>query len=317
MKVSVIVCTYNRAESLAKTLESLARCQVPGSVPSEILVVDNNSRDATRSVTGEFCRRDPSRFRYLFEPKQGKSNALNAGIRAALGEILVFTDDDVTVEPAWLENLTAGLLTGTCVGAAGRTLPEKTFSAPRWMGLGRYPLGPLAMFDLGDESRALRQPPFGNNMAYRREVFEKYGHFRTDLGPCPGTEIRGEDTEFGQRLVLAGEPLRYEHAAVVYHAIPPNRIRKAYFLEWWFDKGRSDIREGGIPRDTSWFVAGVPIYFLRRLGVWTVKWMCSISPAQRFFSKRQTWWVAGTIEECFRQRRGPIRIPARNASARP
>src|SRR5271156_2755228 len=95
MKLSDILCTYNRAESLAKALASIAQSTVPDSIQWEVLVVDNNSRDATRSVVEEFWWRDPSRFRYLFEPKQGKSNALNAGIQQARGEILAFTDDDV------------------------------------------------------------------------------------------------------------------------------------------------------------------------------------------------------------------------------
>jgi glucosyl-dolichyl phosphate glucuronosyltransferase len=139
----------------------------------------------------------------------------------------------VTVERAWLQSLTTSLDKGEWVGAGGRTLPEQEFSVPRWLGNeDRYALGPLAMFDLGAESRDLTEPPFGNNMAYRREVLEKYGCFRTELGPHPGSEIRSEDTEFGQRLLLAGERLRYEPCATAYHAVPANRIQKSYFLAW-------------------------------------------------------------------------------------
>jgi glycosyltransferase involved in cell wall biosynthesis len=315
MTVSVILCTYNRSESLAKALASIARSTVPQSIQWEVLVVDNNSRDATRSVAEEFCRREPAVFRYLFEPRQGKSFALNAGIQAARGEILAFTDDDVTVEPTWLRNLTSSLTEGDWAGAGGRTLPEKTFSAPRWMASeDRYALGPLAMFDLGCEPLELIEPLFGNNMAYRREMFEKYGGFRTELGPCPGSEIRSEDTEFGQRLLSAGERLRYEPSAVAYHAVPPDRIQKRYFLAWWFDKGRAEIREFGVPTDTRWFVAGVPLYLFRRLIVWTVRWMCGGSPSRRFFGQRQLWWLAGTILECYRQSREPRRFPVSNGS---
>ena len=99
MNTTIIVCTYNRCKSLAKTLESIATLRVPGPVEWEVLVVDNNSTDQTRAVVEGFSCRYPSRFRYLFEPQQGKSCALNAGIQAARGEILAFTDDDVTVEP--------------------------------------------------------------------------------------------------------------------------------------------------------------------------------------------------------------------------
>ncbi len=315
MKVSVILCTYNRSESLAKALASIAQSTVPDSVQWEVLVVDNNSRDATRSVVEEFCRRDPSIFRYLFEPRQGKSNALNAGIQAARGEILAFTDDDVTVEPTWLHNLTSSLTKGDWVGAGGRTLPEKTFSFPRWLAKeDHYALAPLAMFDLGSEPCGLTEPPYGNNMAYRREAFEKCGEFLTELGPPPSSDLRGEDTEFGQRLLSAGERLRYEPSAIVYHATPKDRVQKSYFLTWWFDKGRAETREFGIPADTKWFVAGVPLYLFRRLMVWTLKWMCGVTPSLRFFGRRQVWWVAGTIQERCRQSQEPRRVPVPNRS---
>ena len=100
MRITVILCTLNRCQSLAETLESIAISTLPDSVDWEILVVDNNSTDHTREVVEEFGRRYPDRFRYIFEPRPGKSYALNAGIREAQGEILAFTDDDVTVEPA-------------------------------------------------------------------------------------------------------------------------------------------------------------------------------------------------------------------------
>jgi glucosyl-dolichyl phosphate glucuronosyltransferase len=109
MNVTVVICTYNRCKSLAKTLKSVAVSELPESVEWEVLVVDNNSKDQTRAVVEEFCQRYPKRFRYLFEPQQGKSQALSASIRAAHGEILAFTDDDVIVEPAWLSSLTAPL----------------------------------------------------------------------------------------------------------------------------------------------------------------------------------------------------------------
>lgn len=315
MEITIILCTYNRCESLAKSLESIASLKLPESVEWEVLVVDNNSTDQTREVVEEFCRRYTGRFRYLFERQQGKSYALNAGIQEARADVLAFTDDDVTVEPTWLQNLTASLDKDGWVGAGGRTLPERSFSAPRWLGLDtRYALGPLAILDLGTESCELTEPPFGNNMAYRREVFEKYGGFRTELGPRPGSEIRSEDTEFGQRLLSAGERLRYEPSAIVYHAVPAKRIQKSYFLTWWFDKARAEIRESGVPTDTKWFIAGVPTYLFRRLVVWTVRWLCGVSPSRRFFGRRQVWWLAGTILECFRQSSAPQRSPAPNGS---
>jgi len=304
MKISVILCTYNRCRSLAKALDSIAASTLPNSVEWEVLVVDNNSSDRTREVVEEFCNRHAGRFRHLFEPKEGKSRALNAGVRHARGDILAFTDDDVTVEPTWLQNLTAALYNGEWVGSGGRTLPKRSFLPPRWLALeGRYALAPLAMFDLGNDVCELTETPFGNNMAYRKEMFEKYGGFRTDLGPCPGSRNpqKSEDSEFGCRLLAAGEQLRYEPSAVVYHAVPEGRVQKEYFLAWWFDKARADIRAFGIQPCTKLCVAGIPLVLFRMLAVWTLRWMVAVAPARRFSCKLKVWGLAGQIVECYHQ----------------
>src|ERR1700733_12275592 len=183
---------------------------VPESIQWEVLVVDNNSGDRTKEVVEEFSRLYPSHFRYLFERKQGKSYALNTGIRESNSDIVAFTDDDVIVEPAWLMNLTSALGGSEWAGVGGRVLPDRNFLPPCWIPQeDRYPFGPLAMFDLGPNAIELSEPPFGNNMAFRRSAFDSHGRFRTDLGPCPGSEIRSEDTEFGIRVLNAGERLRY------------------------------------------------------------------------------------------------------------
>jgi glycosyltransferase involved in cell wall biosynthesis len=305
MNITVILCTYNRFQSLANTLGCVALSTLPESVEWEVLVVDNNSNDQTREVVEGFCDKYPGRFRYLFEPLQGLSIARNAGIREAEGNVLAFIDDDVTVESTWLQNLTEPLHGSEWVGIGGRVLPEGTYSRPPWLGLEeRYSLAPLAVFDLGAEARELTEPPFGANMAYRKEMFQKYGGFRTDLGRCAHSLLSNEDTEFGDRLIAGGERLRYEPSAVVYHPVPNNRLQKEYFLTWWFDKARADIRQFGIPYDTRWFVTGIPLYMFRRLAVWIVRWMVAVEPSRRFSNKIKAWTVAGQILECYRQPRG-------------
>ncbi len=245
MEISVILCTYNRCHSLAKALESVATSSLPDLIEWEVLVIDNNSKDQTREVVEDFCKQYPGRFRYLFEPKQGKSNALNTGVREAHGSILAFMDDDVIVDPGWLRNVTKSFDSGVWAGAGGRILAQRSFVVPDWLALdGPYSLsGMLALFDLGDRAKEMNCPPFGTNMAFRKTVFTKYDGFRTDMGPHPGSEIRNEDTEFGRRLLAAGERLWYEPSAVVYHAISDNRLHKRYFLRFWYDHGRASVRE--------------------------------------------------------------------------
>jgi glucosyl-dolichyl phosphate glucuronosyltransferase len=304
MDITVILCTFNRSESLAKALASTAAQKLPETVTWEVLVVDNNSRDQTRAVVEEFCRKYPNRYRYLFEPRQGKSYALNAGIRKARGEVLAFMDDDVIADPTWLRNLTASLRRGECAGVAGRILPEKTFTPPRWIPLQeRYALAPLAVFTPSLEAGPLTDAPFGANMAFHKSVFEKHGGFRTDLGPQPGGAgpQKSEDSEFGHRVLAAGEKLRYEPSAVVYHVVPAGRVQKRYFLAWWRDKARSDIRAFGAPSDTTWLIAGVPFYLFRRFAVWSLRGLVTLNPSRRFSCQIKAWSNLGEILECYQQ----------------
>jgi glucosyl-dolichyl phosphate glucuronosyltransferase len=306
MKITTILCTYNHYQSLARALDSLAASVLPEGIEWEVLVVDNNSNDHTRQVAEDFCKRYPGRFRYLFEPCPGKSYALNAGIRHAHGEILAFVDDDVIVQPAWLHALTSHLRDSTWAGAAGRILPRRQFASPIWLSLaGPYDMGGvLALFDRGDEPGELDWLPYGTNMAFRKSMFEKYGEFRVDLGPSPDPTVprQNEDIEFGRRLRAAGERLRYEPSAVVYHDVPERRLRKEYFLAWWFGFGRSVVHVWGQGPD----VLGIPRPYLTILKILitrmpqiAARWMMALQPQRRFFYKSELWRVAGEITEFY------------------
>jgi glycosyltransferase involved in cell wall biosynthesis len=309
MNVTVILCTFNRCRTLRTALESVAASQMPESVDWDVLVVDNNSKDQTREVVDEYIRKFPRRFHYLFEALQGKSNALNSGIREARGEILAFLDDDVTVEPTWLQHLTSHVQSGEWIGAGGRIRATESVALPRWLALrGSYGLGGVlcGLFDRGDVPCELDCAPNGSNMAFHRSAFEKYGCFRTDMGPSADGKIPrpNEDTEFGRRIMAAGERLRFEPAAVVYHPVLPERLRKDYFLSWWFDYGRAVILERG----TRPAIFGVPAQFVcipnlivRFLSVRTLQWCFALNPQRRFFSKCWVWYTAGQISQIYRQ----------------
>src|SRR5512135_3394307 len=151
-RASVIICTWNRAKSLAVTLESIERSELPASVSWEVLIVDNNSKDDTKAVFEQFQRRQPQRYRYVFEPRQGKSFALNTAIDNARGAILVFTDDDVTVDPHWLAETVAIFDRQPCAGVGGKIVDAWTSKKPDWLSLeGPYSLMTVIVtFDHGD-----------------------------------------------------------------------------------------------------------------------------------------------------------------------
>ncbi|HEY2472010.1 MAG TPA: glycosyltransferase family 2 protein [Terracidiphilus sp.] len=314
MDISVIVCTYNRCELLRDALETIARSEMPKESTWEVIVVDNNSNDKTREVVETVSRCFPNRFSYLFEGRGGKSYALNTGVQKARGDILAFVDDDVAVQPTWLHNLTAKLHGNQLAGVGGRTLPGESVSFPDWLTLrGPYGLGGIlaAMFDLGDEPMVLDRAPYGANMAFRKAMFDRYGGFRTDLGPSPDRSIPrpNEDTEYGRRLMAAGERILYEPAAVAHHPVPVDRIRKQYFLDWWFDYGRASSREVGrkpnvlgIPR----YLISIPKMTVTVLLPTALQWLVTFDKPKKFFLQCWMWATAGQMLEMHRQRHNAV-----------
>src|SRR5260370_20743117 len=133
MDLTVIICTWNRARSLAAGLRSLEASIVPNGLEWEVLVVDNNSKDDTRAVCESFIAKDPRRFRYLFHGTQGKTNALNAGIREASSEILALTDDDLIVAPHWVADIYYAFQEFDCAAVGGKIVPVWNCRNPSWI----------------------------------------------------------------------------------------------------------------------------------------------------------------------------------------
>ena len=96
MKISVAICTWNRCQLLRDALQHMARLSIPVGVEWELLIVNNNSTDATDEVARSFAGQLPVRL--LFEAKPGKSNALNTAIRQSKGDYILWTDDDTRVD---------------------------------------------------------------------------------------------------------------------------------------------------------------------------------------------------------------------------
>src|ERR1035437_6005547 len=102
MQLDIVLCTYNREALLRRTLESIADAPEPPGLHTNILVVDNNSRDGTAEVVRQAKSRFGPRVRYLLETRQGKGDALNTGLAAADGDLIGLLDDDEEIHPQWL-----------------------------------------------------------------------------------------------------------------------------------------------------------------------------------------------------------------------
>lgn len=318
-QISVIVCTYNRATSLRRTLATLAEQGDPPNASWELIVVDNNSTDKTRAVVEEFAESiSVVPCLYLFEKRQGKSYALNTGIAAARGKILAFTDDDVIVDRGWLRGLSEAFSRFDCIGVGGRIVPLWEEEKPVWLReSGPYKLMfTFPEYNLGMSSIRADVSPAGANMAFRKEAFVNYGFFRTNLGPFGTTVIPNEDTEFCKRLISAGETIIYCPDASVSHPVEPGRTRKSAFMFFYYQYGKSEMRL----RDTRnqmvcWF--GVPRYLFRRQVEYVFKWLFSLSSDRRFYYKLQSLRIAGSISEVFTGNANSTKLETGETNQRP
>jgi glycosyltransferase involved in cell wall biosynthesis len=299
MDLTVIICTWNRAKSLAVVLESLAACVVPEGFQWEVLVVDNNSKDETRAVCEAFASRNPGRSRYLFHGTQGKTNALNAGIREARSEYLALTDDDLTVDPHWVAEIYEAFRRYDCAAVGGKIVPVWNCKKPSWIafdGPYRHPAyGGIVNFDKGDLDVKLKATAIGANMGLRKSIFEKYGPYRTDLNRINDL-LGGEDTEYCRRIMQAGESLMYTPKAIVYHPVERHRTTRKYFRSMAFHYGRWSILVEGVPDGAKCFF-GFPRY-LFSIGLrffW--KWMVSIGEQRRSFYKLELFQTFGKMVE--------------------
>jgi GT2 family glycosyltransferase len=216
-RVSVVVCTRDRPESLLDCLQSLTACVPP---PAEIIVVDNASRNSsTRDTVALFPQ-----ARYVVESRPGLDIARNTGVQHITGEIVAFTDDDVRVHPNWIAALSRSFADPIVMGITGLVLPDslgtpaqalfeqhwgfnRGYQVITYDGeyFGRFKRVGVPIWNIGA----------GANMAFRRTVFEQIGGFdeRLDVGAagCSG------DSEYWYRMLAADLPCRYDPQVVVLH----------------------------------------------------------------------------------------------------
>jgi len=255
--ITVGIATYNRADVLQQMLECLVRQDCP-SDRLELLVIDNNSPDNTRQVVTKFEKIteavSPSQtpvahaVRYIHEPKQGLGHARNRVIAEARGEIIVLPDDDILMEPDWLQTLCAPLIaewhegrqTIGCV--AGEVLPIFPDGLPDWIAEWHGPQG-FRSTEEGPGPLPKTAYPMGANFAFPRWVFEQLGVFSTELDRKGASFFGGGDREMLRRIHEADFAVWFVPAASVRHQMPASRTTFRYAARHAFDSARSRVVE--------------------------------------------------------------------------
>lgn len=305
--LSVVVCTRARPQALAACLASLALQDSP---PREILVVDNAPEDpATREVVERFAG-----VRWVPEPRPGLSRARNAGVRAASGGLIAFTDDDVEVRSDWTSEIARAFdgrpeveaVTGLVLPASLETLSQKVFQidlggfGENWTPV----LFDRRFFDMGRRSGVpVWRVGAGANMAFRRSAFERLGLFDERLGA--GASGCSEDSEFWHRVLARDGVCFYEPRAVVFHTHRAEwgaleRQVRAYmqghaaalFAQHDRDGPAGDLRRAFL---------GMPKYFLRTA---LKGWKDGPTARHRLLRHEIAGWAAG-LAYFWRDRRAP------------
>ena len=245
MRLSICVCTYNRAHILPYCLDSLTKLKIPPGCEAYILVIDNNSRDNTEDVVNSFAQQSQIDILYFHESQQGLSAARNRAIKEAYGDYIGFLDDECVVPSDWLKILVADIeefappiIGGPYIGAL---LPGTT--PPKWF---KTEYGNAYFLD--DDFKRGYQKDFrasAGNMLLHRRVCEKQ-QFDPNFG------VNGEELKFGEEIDLqerflsenVGAMIFYEPRIEVAHFILPKKMSLSYRVRREMELGACHYKVG-------------------------------------------------------------------------
>ncbi len=233
--ITVVLCTFNRAEWLPGVIASLANQRTEGAFSYELLIVDNASVDGTPQVAASEMANANLPMRYVREETPGVSAARNRGIQEARGEWIAFCDDDQLADPRWLAELFDLARHKECRVVGGAVYLVRANENTDGASLENTVDEPLSSYLedlLAPGGRSLSVKRFsrrdalnsGNQMVHRT-VFEQIGVYNE------GCREGGEDTDWFLRLIAAGREAWFTPTAVVRHLVPNYRLSVEY-LRW-------------------------------------------------------------------------------------
>ncbi len=229
---SLIICTYNRSSFLKETIESIWECFATR-YTYEILVIDNNSTDATAAVVEGFKHLPV--LTYIKELKQGLSHARNRGIKEAKYDILVFLDDDIDIHEGYLDRCEQLFTDQDVQIVGGKVLPHRV-EVPGWLPPKFYYL--VSIFDRGD-ALIRTEKLMGANYAMRRKAALIIGWYDPELGRKGNNLAGGEEIDYLNRARALNYTIWYDPGLIVYHKIN-NKLNREYVFGYARQLGNSE-----------------------------------------------------------------------------
>jgi glycosyltransferase involved in cell wall biosynthesis len=231
--VSILIATHNRDELLAQTFESLAKLRIPPGQHVDLIVVANGCTDSTISVCEAMLPKLPMEARFVEESQLGLSIARNRAVMESTGEVCAFLDDDVCVAPEWYEGMVEvyNAYPADIVGGPV-ALWWVAVERPEWFNASLESL--LGDLNWGDEVIELFHPKkriIGANFSFKREVFDRIGPFRSDLGRVGRGMMATEETEFCERALRQGARMYYAPRMALKHWVAPQRATVDFLVK--------------------------------------------------------------------------------------
>lgn len=273
-RISIVICTYNRSQYLSELIGSLENQRGDVSGTCEIVIVDNNSSDDTENVVHDLKKKSRWPIRYIRETKQGVGYARNAGVKASLGEIIAYLDDDVLADERWLESMLSVFDDGEVDVVGGRI--ERLWESPEPVWYSEEIGAPLISQNFGPDRRPLegeKSYMLNANLAFRASVFERCGIFRGELGRRGNVLIGGEEPEMFRRLHAAGVKIVYDPGPVVKHRVEQIRLTKEYMRDWFWGIGRTRGHQSDVQRSHALTIA--PLWVWSEVGKGIIRYLFS------------------------------------------
>lgn len=218
--VSIVICTYNNAESLAITLQQIIAQEVSRAELIELIVIDNNSSDNTSKVLNSL-RSNRFNYRHYFEPRQGVSHARNTGFEKSQGEYILYTDDDAEIPQYWLEKYLHKLAATNADCVFGKISIIWDMPQPWWYDNERHQ-GFFAALDYGNKEFQIhtkKYPFFSKNVCIRKSCLVEIGGFDPTLGRKGKILTGGEEILVYYRLIEMKKNVHYHPDLIVGHRL--------------------------------------------------------------------------------------------------